>query len=228
MSETDSFIEEVTEEVRRDKLFALFRRYGWIGILAVLLIVGGAGWNEWRKAQDRAAAEALGDRMISALESDSALSRAAALGDIPTEGAGQDMLIALARAGELSAAGDTAAAVEALQQVAANGDVPEIYRRLAGFRALVLQTDLPAEERRRQFESFAQAGGILRLLSEEQIALIDIGTGAQDAALDRLGRIVQDAEATTGLRRRASQLIVSLGGEVPQIASSLAETPLDQ
>lgn len=228
MSETDSFIEEVTEEVRRDKLFALFRRYGWIGILAVLLIVGGAGWNEWRKAQDRAAAEALGDRMISALESDSALSRAAALGDIPTEGAGQDMLIALARAGELSAAGDTAAAVEALQQVAANGDVPEIYRRLAGFRALVLQTDLPAEERRRQFESFAQAGGILRLLSEEQIALIDIGTGAQDAALDRLGRIVQDAEATTGLRRRASQLIVSLGGEVPQVASSLAETPLDQ
>ena len=228
MSETDSFIEEVTEEVRRDKLFALFRRYGWIGILAVLLIVGGAGWNEWRKAQDRAAAEALGDRMISALESDSALSRAAALGDIPTDGAGQDMLIALARAGELSAAGDTAAAVEALQQVAANGDVPEIYRRLAGFRALVLQTDLPAEERRRQFESFAQAGGILRLLSEEQIALIDIGTGAQDAALDRLGRIVQDAEATTGLRRRASQLIVSLGGEVPQIASSLAETPLDQ
>lgn len=228
MSETDSFIEEVTEEVRRDKLFALFRRYGWIGILAVLLIVGGAGWNEWRKAQDRAAAEALGDRMISALESDSALSRAAALGDIPTDGAGQDMLIALARAGELSAAGDTAAAVEALQQVAANGDVPEIYRRLAGFRALVLQTDLPAEERRRQFESFAQAGGILRLLSEEQIALIDIGTGAQDAALDRLGRIVQDAEATTGLRRRASQLIVSLGGEVPQVASSLAETPLDQ
>lgn len=228
MSETDSFIEEVTEEVRRDKLFALFRRYGWIGILAVLLIVGGAGWNEWRKAQDRAAAEALGDRMISALESDSALSRAAALGDIPTDGAGQDMLIALARAGELSAAGDTAAAVEALQQVAANGDVPEIYRRLAGFRALVLQTDLPAEERRRQFESFAQAGGILRLLSEEQIALIDIGAGAQDAALDRLGRIVQDAEATTGLRRRASQLIVSLGGEVPQVASSLAETPLDQ
>ena len=77
MSETDSFIEEVTEEVRRDKLFALFRRYGWIGILAVLLIVGGAGWNEWRKAQDRAAAEALGDRMISALESDRlALSRA--------------------------------------------------------------------------------------------------------------------------------------------------------
>ena len=30
MSNPDSFIEEVTEEVRRDKLFALFRKYGWI------------------------------------------------------------------------------------------------------------------------------------------------------------------------------------------------------
>ena len=29
MSDTDSFIDEVTEEVRRDALFAQFRRYGW-------------------------------------------------------------------------------------------------------------------------------------------------------------------------------------------------------
>ncbi|SDN28317.1 hypothetical protein SAMN05216196_10124 [Lutimaribacter pacificus] len=228
MSETDSFIEEVTEEVRRDKLFAMFRRYGWIGVLAVLLIVGGAAWNEWRKAQDRAAAEALGDAMIAALEGDNALSRAAALSDVPAEGPGQEMLVALARAGELSAGGDNAGAVAALQQVAANGDVPEIYRRIAGFRALTLQTDMPPEERRRQFEALSGQGGILRLLAEEQIALIDIGTGARDAALDRLGRIMQDAEATAGLRRRASQLIVALGGEVPQIASGVADTPVEQ
>ena len=56
MSDTDSFIDEVTEEVRRDRLFGLMKRYGWIAALAVLLIVGGAAWNEWRKAQDRAAA----------------------------------------------------------------------------------------------------------------------------------------------------------------------------
>ncbi|MFD1808819.1 hypothetical protein ACFSHQ_13850 [Gemmobacter lanyuensis] len=40
MSNPESFIDEVTEEVRRDKLFATFRKYGWIGILAVLGIVG--------------------------------------------------------------------------------------------------------------------------------------------------------------------------------------------
>ena len=42
MSETDSFIDEVNEEVRRDRLYAALRRYGWIAIVAVLAIVGGA------------------------------------------------------------------------------------------------------------------------------------------------------------------------------------------
>jgi fermentation-respiration switch protein FrsA (DUF1100 family) len=42
VSDTDSFIDEVTEEVRRDRLFGLMKRYGWIAALAVLLIVGGA------------------------------------------------------------------------------------------------------------------------------------------------------------------------------------------
>ena len=43
MSETDSFIDEVNEEVRRDRLYAALRRYGWIAIVAVLAIVGGNG-----------------------------------------------------------------------------------------------------------------------------------------------------------------------------------------
>ena len=50
MSNPDSFIDEVTEEVRRDKLFALFRKWGWVGVLLVVVIVGfdfevGLLWN---------------------------------------------------------------------------------------------------------------------------------------------------------------------------------------
>ena len=48
VSNPDSFIDEVTEEVRRDKLFAFFRRYGWIGVVLALLIVGGAAYSEWQ------------------------------------------------------------------------------------------------------------------------------------------------------------------------------------
>ena len=58
MSDTDSFIDEVTEEVRRDRMFNLLRRYGWIAVVAVLLLVGGAAWNEWRLSQQRTQSEA--------------------------------------------------------------------------------------------------------------------------------------------------------------------------
>ena len=51
MSNPDSFIDEVTEAVRRDRLFAMFRKYGWIGAVLVLGVVGGSAWIEWSKAR---------------------------------------------------------------------------------------------------------------------------------------------------------------------------------
>ena len=62
MSDTDSFIEEVTEEVRRDRLFALMRRYGWIAVAAVLLLVGGTAYREYARAAEAAKAQAFGMR----------------------------------------------------------------------------------------------------------------------------------------------------------------------
>ena len=82
MSNTESFIEEVNEEVRRDRLYGLLRRYGWIAVLAILLIVGGAAFSEYRKAQARAEAEALGDAMLAALTVDDSAGRAEALAGI--------------------------------------------------------------------------------------------------------------------------------------------------
>ncbi len=79
MSNPDSFIEEVTEEVRRDKLFAMFRKYGWIGGLLVVGIVGGAAWNEWQKSQAMARAEGFGDAMLEALDQGGEAERQAAI-----------------------------------------------------------------------------------------------------------------------------------------------------
>lgn len=214
MSDTDSFIEEVTEEVRRDRVFAMMRRYGWIAVLAVLVLVGGAAWNEWRKAQDLAAAQALGDGIVAALERDSAADRAEALAAVTSKTAEGDVVVALLRAAELEQAGDGAGAVGILDALAANGEAPLIYRQLAGFKSVLLQADtLAVDQRRLRLEGLIQTGSTLRLLAEEQLALIDISEGAPQAAIERLQRISQDAEATSGLRRRASQLIVALGGD---------------
>ncbi|WP_323784717.1 hypothetical protein [Thalassovita sp.] len=213
VSDSDSFIEEVTEEVRRDRLFAMIRRYGWIAVLAVLTLVGGAAWNEWRKAQDVAAAQTLGDGIVAALEADAAQDRADALARVTSETEQGDLVVSLLRAAQLEEAGDTDGALQLLDTLAADGDAPAIYRQIAGFKSLLLQADtLPADQRRLRLDGLIQTGSTLRLLAEEQLALIDISEDKPQAAIERLQRIIADAEATTGLRRRASQLIVALGG----------------
>lgn len=214
MSDTDSFIDEVTEEVRRDRLFALLRRYGWIAVLAILLIVGGASWNEYRKAQERAAAQALGDAIIAALANDAPEARAEALNAVTAGSPGGAALLRFLTAAALTASGKTADAVAELEEVARTGELPEIYRQIAAFKALTLQTDsLPAADRRLQFEALAQPGAPLRLLAEEQLALIDIAEGQTEAAIGRLQAILQDAETSADLQQRAAQAIVALGGE---------------
>ena len=82
MSETDSFIDEVTEEVRRDRLFGLMRRYGWIAVLVVLLVVGGAAYREYSRASQQAAAQALGDALLAALDNPDIAARSTALGQV--------------------------------------------------------------------------------------------------------------------------------------------------
>ena len=85
MSNTDSFIDEVNEEVRRDKLYGYLRRYGWIAVLVILVIVGGAAFNEYRKSQAEAKAQALGDAMLAALSNDEPTDRAAALAEVRSD-----------------------------------------------------------------------------------------------------------------------------------------------
>ena len=211
MSDSDSFIDEVTEEVRRDRLFALFRRYGWIAALVVVAIVGGAAWNEWRKASERRAAEAFGDAVLAAI---AAPDRAAALADIAVEGDGaaiRDLL----RASVADEAGDRGAALAALEAVAADPGLPVVYRDLARLKWVILSgPDLSAADRDAALQGLAAPGAPFRALALEQQALSLVAAGRTEDALETLQALRQDAAASAGLQRRAAQLIVALGGDV--------------
>lgn len=215
MSDTDSFIEEVTEEVRRDRLFGLFRKYGWIGIAVVLVTVGGTAYNEWSKAQARAQAQAAGDAILNALDADEADGRVSALqgleGDDFTSGA--QAVIALLLASELSADDKDGEAQDALEQIAADTELPEIYRQIALLKASSRQGNLSVQERRDNLSGLAVPGAPLSQLAQEQLALLDLENGEVDAAVSKLQDLVVGAETTAGLRQRASQLIIALGGE---------------
>jgi len=225
MSNSDGFIEEVTDELRRDKLFATMKRYAWIAALAVIAIVGGAAYNEYRKDQIEARAQALGDGMVAALATQDDAERAQALASIEAETPEAQAVLDMLTAAEQADAGDISAAVTRLDGVAVNAEIPAVYRAIAQFKSLILQAEtLPSSDRRQGFEALAQPGSLMRLLAEEQLALIDIQEGQTDGAISRYQAILTDAEVTPDLQERAVQVIVALGGD-PDLAGSPDLTP---
>ncbi|WP_299414900.1 hypothetical protein [uncultured Sulfitobacter sp.] len=223
MSNSDGFIEEVTEELRRDQMLAKLRKYGWIAVLAVLLLVGGAAFSEYRKAQARAQAEGLGDAMLGALESDDPAARVAALEAIEAPSTQTASVLALLTASEQLAADDLEGAVANLDAVAVNGDIPQVYRQIAQFKSLTLQAEtLDANARKQGFEALGAAGGSLRLMAQEQLALIAIQEGDVPAAIGIYQGVLDDAQVTPDLQQRALQVIVALGGE-PDLSGALLD-----
>jgi hypothetical protein len=214
LSNTDSFIDEVTEEVRRDRFYGMLRRYGWIGGLVVLLLVGGAAWNEWRKSQAEAAAQALGDRILSALDATDPIVRATGLSEVPATGDAAVLLALIAAASERDG-GDTAAAVARLAALQADPALTPLYRDLATLKRLMLAgaTGTPPADRIAELTPLTTAGAPFRQLAEEQIALAEAEAGDVEAAIARLRALLQEDGVSAGLRTRAGQTIVALGGD---------------
>lgn len=220
MSDTDSFINEVTEEVRRDRLYHYMRRYGWIAALLVLGVVGGTAWTEYSKATARAEAQARGDAILAALDPDDAEARVAALLPLVGEGPVQ----ALLAAAEQERAGDVSGAIATLDALAIDGAVPQVYRDLAALKSLILsEGTMQPEARRTALAGLAQPGAPFRLLALEQLALTELAAGETDAARAHLEEIVADAEVTRGLRDRATGLLVVIGGSADAAPEAAAE-----
>ena len=214
MSDSDSFINEVSEELRRDRLYAAMRKYGWIAVLAVVLLVGGAAWTEYTRARDRAAAEATGDALLAALASDDPAARAAALTGVAAEGEAASVS-ALITAAAQEEAGDLAGAAASLDALAGNAAVPLIYRDVVAFKSAMLDSGTDAAARRQKLEALANPGAPFALLAQEQLALADLADGERDSAVARLKGIIEDAAVSRGLRDRAQTLMVALGAPLP-------------
>lgn len=212
MSNTDSFIDEVTDEVRRDRLYALAKKYGWIVVVGLVLIIGAAAFQEWSKARQRASAEMLGDSLRSAMNAQAPLARATALQDIAgTPDA--EMIARFLAAGELAAT-DGAKAGELLQQIAAMPGLRPIYRDLATLK-LTMIPDYPmmSDEKLTRLEPLTAPGAPFRVMALEQMAAVHIERHDTAEALAILKPLLSDADASGGARQRAQSLIIALGGD---------------
>ena len=223
MSETDSFIEEVTEEVRREQLYKYVRRYGWIAIVLVLGVVALTAYYEYQKATTTRMAQELGDRLVLAIDKDEPQARAEALAALAPEAGDARIIVDLRRAGELVEAGDTAGAIEAFETVA-NSGANAAYADMALLKAVILKgKDQDAAERDATLAALAAPGALYRPLALEQQGLFALADGNQDKAVEIFTELYQDSEITDALQNRATQMLVALGAEVPEVTSLLPE-----
>lgn len=221
MSETDSFIEEVTEEVRRDKLFALYRKWGWVAVLVVLVIVGAASYTEWRSYTDTQEAQKFGDDVLVALGEANIAARSGAIDKVVAHNDAAKPFLQLMQAAVKAENSDRDAALALLDQVANDASAPENYRSLAALKAVILRgSDQERTQRMATLDKLAKAGNPFRALAMEQkaLALYEFGNNADAIAL--LLAILDEPAVTQDLLERAQRLIVALGGKLPTTTST--------
>ena len=69
MVESESFIKEVSEEVKRDRLFKTLNKFKWPVFALIVLLVGAVGGYEYYKFDKKSRAQKNGEFLISAIES---------------------------------------------------------------------------------------------------------------------------------------------------------------
>lgn len=210
--------QEIDEDLRRDRLMQIWRRYGTAIIaLAVGLAVGVFGYITWRNHTDSKldsqaivmadAAQLLGDGNYEA-----ASKSFAALAE-DSDGAFADLALMDAAAATFQA-GDAAGAVALYDQVAAratDGSLRALARVLA-VQAL-MDSAAPADLDAR-LDAVGEQAGFAALVRELR-AYVRLREGATEAARGLLADVLDDATAPERLKNRAKEVLDALGGRLP-------------
>ena len=212
MSDTDSFLQEVSEELRRDRLYKNLRKYGWIAILLVIVIVGAATYREYLKSQAAMEAQLFGTSIIDALNEKNAVDRISKLQKINAPGENAKVILAMLLSAETNENNSPGLEKSTLSDITQSLSIDAHYRDLLNFKILLGSAEtMNLDERRTAFEALSKSGNPFRLLAEEQMVLIEIELGNTDKAIKKISQILLDAELTAGLRNRATQMMIALG-----------------
>lgn len=221
----DEFIREVEEELRRDRAAVLWKRYGaWVIGAAVAVIIGTAAGVGWRAYQEHAReGEAL--RFAEAeqlLQRDRPADAAAAFAELADDASGGYAVLARLRAAEAyRAAGDEAAAAAMLEGLADSGSAGPLYRELGGVLAALHDFDgADPGQLAERLEGYAEGSEPWRYTARELYALSRLRAGDTEAARRALGELVDEPGTPANLRRRANELLASLGGPVAAAAQA--------
>lgn len=219
----DSFIREVNEELRSDRMQFVWRRFGRLIIgFAVLVVLGTAGYVGYRYWATHQAGDN-GDRFIAALaladqnKNDEAL---AALTAIEKDGKGMYPLLASMRAASLQAQkGDTAGAVAAFTAISKQSGVPAVIGDAARLRAAFLLVETGTYEQVSALaEELAVPANAFRHSAREVLGLAAYKAGDFAKAKQWFQAIVADQQSPRNVANRAQMMLdnIAASGKAPQ------------
>jgi len=226
---SDGFIREVDEELQRDRMARLWKRYGPLAIGIALVVIaataGKVGWDAWQARQlaQQGAAFAAAEAARAGAEPSIAVSHYADLAE--TAGGNIGALAQLRQAEALLAAGDTATALTLLDEVAGNGQIDPVLRDFAAVSIALQRLDdadvgaaLEALERRNA------ATGTFAYSARELTAMAALEAGDEATAISTLQALRADSGTPDGVRQRAEALLAALGVVDGAAESSTTET----
>jgi hypothetical protein len=213
LSDADSFIQEVSEEVRRDRLNRAVRRWAPLGVAAVVAVVAATAVLAWRDHSREQSARAAGEGLLRATAAASPAERAGGLiALLETAEGGQATLARLRLAGELAAEGDAPGAVAAYRAVADDAATSPAFAAFAAYRAAVVGAEQAgAAATIELLNPLTGEGQPFRLLALEARAAQRVRLDDTAAALADLDAILADPAATEETILRARELRASIG-----------------
>lgn len=205
---------EIDEELRQEKYEKLWRRYNKLIIAAaVVLILAVAGYKGWEQYQTSRRTED-GARFATAkslLQSGKTNDARALFDSLGREsGTSYGDLARFHSAALQAKAGDIAGAVQEYGKIAADSDIVKPLRDLAVVLGALNEINNPSADMatlRANLQPLSEAGNPWRHSALELMALIAQKSGDTKTAKEYFQRLVDDAEAASGVRGRASQML---------------------
>lgn len=212
----EAFLREVDEELRRDEIQSLWKRYGrWsVGALGLVLAVWG-GWLVWENQRAKAAG-AEGEQLSLALDDLQGGNTAAAeeklkkLGTSDHEGYRASAL--MAQAGVTMERGDLAGAAKQFGVIAADTGIDQPWRDLALIRQTAAEFDtMKPDAVVARLQPLAVKGNPWFGSAGEMVAMSYLRMGKPELAGKLFADIGKDESVPETIRSRAVQMAGSLG-----------------
>lgn len=211
MTDSDIF-REVDEELRRERLEQLWKRYnGLILGVAFAIIVGVAGYKGWqyKRHQDAITAGANYQQALDDLRTDKKEDAARLLAQIAANGpAGYRALAQFQQAYALSQDGKTEEAQKAYQALLDGGTLDPVLKGYAQLQAANLRVDkADFTEMKNRLNDLAADGSPWRHGARELLGLSAYKAGDMALAGVEFNKILLDAEAPPGIKARAEMML---------------------